>query len=52
MGDDTKDLFKNILSAFLAKYQFALPDLLAEQPQPPVAQPEMPVEFNEPMDQA
>ncbi|EDV9704972.1 AAA family ATPase [Salmonella enterica subsp. enterica] len=52
MGDDTKDLFKNILSAFLEKYQFALPDLLAEQPQPPVAQPEMPVEFNEPMDQA
>ncbi|EOX8477882.1 AAA family ATPase [Salmonella enterica subsp. indica] len=52
MGDDTKDLFKNILSAFLAKYQFALPELLTEQPQPPVTSPEMLVELNESVDQA
>lgn len=52
MGDDTKDLFKNILSAFLAKYEFALPELLTEKPQKPAAQPEMPVELIEPVDQA
>jgi AAA domain len=28
MVDDTKKLFRDILSAFLAKYQFALPDIL------------------------
>ncbi|PLU23210.1 anticodon nuclease [Sinorhizobium medicae] len=28
MVDDTKKLFRNILSAFLTKYQFALPDVL------------------------
>ncbi|MHA0903738.1 anticodon nuclease [Enterobacter ludwigii] len=52
MGDDTKDLFKNILSAFLAKYEFALPELLDEKPQPPATQPEIPVELIEPVDQA
>ncbi|MEC5344241.1 AAA family ATPase [Brenneria populi] len=52
MGDDTKDLFKNILSAFLAKYEFALPELLAEKPQPPAAQPEIPVELPESVDHA
>ncbi|ELH8608573.1 AAA family ATPase [Enterobacter asburiae] len=52
MGDDTKDLFKNILSAFLAKYEFALPELLTEKPQKPAAQPEMPVELIDPVDQA
>ncbi|ENO0457503.1 AAA family ATPase [Salmonella enterica] len=52
MVDDNRALFKNILSAFLAKYQFALPELLAEKPQPPAAQPEMPVELNESVDQA
>lgn len=52
MVDDNRTLFKNILSAFLAKYQFALPELLAEKPQPPAAQPEIPVELIEPVDQA
>ncbi|EDW6384747.1 AAA family ATPase [Salmonella enterica subsp. enterica serovar Java] len=52
MVDDNRTLFKNILSAFLAKYQFALPELLAEKPQPPTAQPEIPVELIEPVDQA
>jgi hypothetical protein len=33
MGDDTKDLFRRILEAFLERYHFALPDLLpGEQP--------------------
>ncbi|EKA1932020.1 hypothetical protein OJ662_003881 [Salmonella enterica] len=52
MVDDNRTLFKNILSAFLAKYQFALLELLAEKPQPPAAQPEIPVELIEPVDQA
>lgn len=52
MVDDNRTLFKNILSAFLAKYEFALPELLAEKPQPPAAQPEIPVELIEPVDQA
>ncbi|WP_368762951.1 AAA family ATPase [Klebsiella michiganensis] len=52
MVDDNRTLFKNILSAFLAKYQFALPELLAEKPQPPAAQPEIPVELIDPVDQA
>lgn len=52
MGDDTKDLFKDILSAFLAKYEFALPELLTEKPQKPATQPEMPVELIDPVDQA
>ncbi|ECH9472131.1 AAA family ATPase [Salmonella enterica subsp. enterica serovar Takoradi] len=52
MGDDTKDLFKNILSAFLAKYEFALPELLTEKPQKPATQPEIPVELIDPVDQA
>jgi hypothetical protein len=30
MSDDNKTLFKNILNAFLDKYQFHLPELLAE----------------------
>lgn len=51
MVDDNRTLFKNILSAFLAKYQFALPELLAEKPQPPAAQPEIPVELIDPVDQ-
>lgn len=33
MIDDTKDLFKRILNAFLVKYEFYLPELLLEQPQ-------------------
>jgi hypothetical protein len=33
MIDDTKDLFKRILNAFLEKYEFYLPELLLEQPQ-------------------
>lgn len=52
MVDDNRTLFKNILSAFLAKYQFALPELLAEKPLPPTAQPEISVELIEPVDQA
>mgnify|MGYP006405462193 CR=1 FL=1 len=27
MGEDNKQLFKQILDAFLAKYEFALPEL-------------------------
>jgi len=30
MGEDNKNLFKNILSAFLARYQFDLPEILIE----------------------
>jgi len=52
MVDDNRTLFKNILSAFLAKYQFALPELLAEKPQTSAAQPEIPAELIEPVDQA
>lgn len=52
MVDDNRTLFKNILNAFLAKYQFALPELLAEKPQPPATQPEIPVELPESVDQA
>ena len=52
MVDDNRTLFKNILNAFLAKYQFALPELLAEKPQPPAAQQEIPVELIDPVDQA
>ncbi|ELA4569467.1 AAA family ATPase [Salmonella enterica] len=52
MGGDTKKLFKSILNAFLTKYKFALPELLTEIPQPPVAQQEIPVALNEPVDQA
>jgi energy-coupling factor transporter ATP-binding protein EcfA2 len=33
MGDDNKELFKNILQAFLNKYQFDLPVLLVEKEQ-------------------
>lgn len=33
MGEDNKNLFKNILQAFLSKYQFDLPILLAEEKQ-------------------
>ena len=32
MVDDTKKLFHEILSAFLSKYQFALPDILEKAP--------------------
>ena len=32
MVDDTKKLFREILSAFLNKYQFALPDILEKAP--------------------
>lgn len=32
MVDDTKKLFRDILSAFLTKYQFALPDVLGKVP--------------------
>lgn len=32
MVDDTKRLFRKILSAFLSKYQFALPDILEKAP--------------------
>ncbi len=31
MGDDTKDLFVRILQAFLEKYEFELPEILAEE---------------------
>jgi wobble nucleotide-excising tRNase len=31
MVDDTKELFKKILSAFLERYRFDLPDLITEQ---------------------
>ena len=31
MGDDNKQLFQNILSAFLDRYEFDLPELLIEQ---------------------
>jgi wobble nucleotide-excising tRNase len=37
MVDDTKDLFKRILKAFLDKYEFHLPELLLEDPQQPTA---------------
>lgn len=54
MVDDNRTLFKNILNAFLEKYQFALPESLAEkqQPQPPATQAEIPVEPPESVDQA
>lgn len=52
MVDDNRTLFKNILNAFLDKYQFALPELLAEKPLPPAAQPEISVELPESVDQA
>ena len=32
MVEDTKKLFREILSAFLNKYQFALPDILEKAP--------------------
>ena len=35
MVDDTKILFKNILRAFLKRYQFHLPGLLTEEPNQP-----------------
>ena len=31
MVDNTKDLFKKILSAFLERYRFYLPELITEQ---------------------
>ncbi|MDP4272086.1 MAG: anticodon nuclease, partial [Bacteroidota bacterium] len=31
MGDDTKELFKRILTTFLEKYKFELPALLTEE---------------------
>ena len=34
MGDDNKQLFSNILTAFLDRYQFDLPELLNEQNNP------------------
>ncbi len=43
MGEDTKELFKNILDAFLEKYKFSLPELLAEKPEPSITQPEIPI---------
>ncbi|MEH2919608.1 AAA family ATPase [Samsonia erythrinae] len=52
MVDDTRALFKDILNAFLDKYRFALPDLLAEQQDPPVTEPEIPVESPDPVDHA
>ncbi|EOI6389132.1 AAA family ATPase [Yersinia enterocolitica] len=52
MVDDNRTLFKNILNAFLEKYQFALPELLAEKPQQPAAQAEIPIEPPESVDQA
>lgn len=39
MVDDTKKLFRDILSAFLAKYQFALPDLLEQAATTPAPAP-------------
>ncbi len=35
MGEDNKDLFKRILHAFLEKYRFDLPELLAKETTPP-----------------
>jgi hypothetical protein len=32
MVPDTKELFRNILKAFLDKYQFSLPEILADEP--------------------
>lgn len=52
MVDDTRTLFKDILNAFLDKYRFALPDLLAEQQKPPVVETEIPVESPDPVDHA
>lgn len=34
MVQDSKDLFKKILDAFLQRYRFELPDLIAEKPKP------------------
>ncbi len=31
MGTDNKELFKNILQAFLEKYEFYLPEILVEE---------------------
>ncbi len=31
MGHDTKDLFVDILKAFLAKYEFDLPEIITER---------------------
>ncbi|MCB9233289.1 MAG: AAA family ATPase [Bacteroidia bacterium] len=33
MNDDNKDLFRNILYAFLGKYEFRFPQIFADQPQ-------------------
>lgn len=52
MVEDNRILFKNILSAFLNKYKFELPELLAEKPQPSTAQPEISVALPESVDQA
>lgn len=53
MGGDTKTLFKNILKAFLEKYQFSLPELLVEeQQQPEVVPAETAVVTSESVDQA
>ncbi|MBN7765874.1 ATP-binding protein [Pectobacterium brasiliense] len=53
MGNDTKTLFKDILNAFLAKYQFSLPELLAEALQPSVETlVEIPAATPESVDQA
>jgi hypothetical protein len=38
MVEDTKDLFRQILNAFLTRYQFALPELLPVAKTPPEAQ--------------
>ena len=33
MVSDTKELFRNILKAFLDRYKFSLPELLTNEPQ-------------------
>jgi wobble nucleotide-excising tRNase len=37
MGDDNKDLFKRILTGFLTKYEFYLPEIFSEELQTPIA---------------
>lgn len=42
MVQDSKDLFKSILNAFMEKYRFDLPELLAEESGPSLAAPIVP----------
>jgi hypothetical protein len=38
MGEDNKELFRRILREFIAKFEFALPDVIPVAPAPPTSQ--------------